>query len=94
MHCIRYGHRPRAKHLLIHIFLLDLLEFVFELVFVHRVANGGGRDGVGNFFAELVLGLYFLPVVRCGQRTRTDNMIIKAMDSGSYEHCLVDFVHC
>ena len=64
MHRIRHGHRPRTEHFLIHIFLLQLLEFIFELVFVDGFADGGRGDGVGDFFAEFVLGLYFFPVVR------------------------------
>lgn len=82
MHRIRDGHRPRAEHLLIHIFLFELLEFVFELVFVDGVADGGGSDGVGDFFAEFVLGLYFLPVVICGQRTFANNIVVDGLDWG------------
>lgn len=66
MHGIRHGDGPRAEHFLIHVFLLELLEFVFELVLVDGLADGGGGDGVGDFFAELVLGLYFFPDVSCG----------------------------
>lgn len=39
-HFVAYGHGTRVEHLLVELFLLELCEFLVEIVFV----DGGGAD--------------------------------------------------
>lgn len=51
---IRHRHRAGPKHLFVQSVLLQLLEFGIQFIVVDGRADLGTRDGVDDFFAELI----------------------------------------
>lgn len=57
------GHGARVEHLLVELFLLELGEFLVEVVFVDGRGGDARGDGLGDFVADGVLLAEVFPVM-------------------------------
>lgn len=64
MDCIRYWDGARLQYLFVELFLLHLVQLVFQLCVVDRIAKLVSGNRVDDFFAERILFPKFVPTAR------------------------------